>query len=190
MGLLTDLLGDGNATSAPPQHMFKSGSYYAARAYASTTGATVLDRINTSAFVVDEYVTIDRIGVEVTTVGAAGALVRLGIYSDDGASYPGGLLLDAGTVDSAASTGFKELVISQALPKGVYWLAAVSQSATCTLRLHSPVAQVGTSNALTVSQNILSGWQQTGVSGALPATFSTTQNPSGGAVPRIIVRAA
>src|SRR5262245_18042408 len=53
---------------------------------------------------------VNRIGIQVTA-GAAGALVRLGIYADSGFGYPGTLLADGGQVD-ASTNGAKEATIS------------------------------------------------------------------------------
>jgi hypothetical protein len=120
---------------------------------------------------------IDRIAVVVTT-GAAGSLVRLGIYNSNSAGYPGNLFFDAGTVDSS-TTGLKEITVNQTLQPGRYWLAGVGQGGTPTL---TGVGAVPVTNLPVTIQrpagpataNFL-GWNttipfQTGVSGALPGT--------------------
>lgn len=70
-------------------------------------------------------ITVDRITLEVTT-SAAGS-VRIGIYNmgtgDD--LYPSSLVLDAGEVD-VSGTEMKTITINQALPKGNYYLAYLS----------------------------------------------------------------
>lgn len=69
-----------------------------------------------------------RIGVEVTTE-IAGSAARLGIYQNlYGKATPSVLMLDAGTV-STETTGFKEIVISQEMTPGLYWLALVTNGA-------------------------------------------------------------
>lgn len=68
--------------------------------------------------------TADRISINVTVAGAG--LARLGIYVDDGDSYPGPLVLDAGTVDVSA-IGIKEIVINQPLYENLYWLSVLAQ---------------------------------------------------------------
>lgn len=73
--------------------------------------------------------TLDRLGVEVGATGA-GSAIRLGIFSADADGFPGALLLDAGTVDTSGSTGFKEISISQAVTAGTYWLSYTWQGGT------------------------------------------------------------
>lgn len=73
------------------------------------------------------------IGLKLVTVGTAGAgdpTCRLGIYSSDhqpqppGRQRPGRLLLDAGTLDLTATTGWREIAIDLPLIGGqVYWAA-------------------------------------------------------------------
>lgn len=66
----------------------------------------------------------DRIGIQVN-IAVAASLARLGIYDPNAAgTAPGALVLDAGTV-STATTGIKEITISQSLTPGFYFLAIV-----------------------------------------------------------------
>ena len=53
--------------------------------------------------------------------------IRMGIYAHDGIDDPGDLIVDAGTA-SVASTGIKEIAITETLDPGLYWLAIVSDS--------------------------------------------------------------
>jgi hypothetical protein len=84
--------------------------------------------------VVGRTITLASIGIEVTTGGTAGAVVRLGIYNvaTDG-NLPGALLADYGTV-VATGTGFQEKIIpgNQVLAPGIYFLAAATQGAAAT----------------------------------------------------------
>ena len=72
--------------------------------------------------------TFTRIGIQVSTAGAAGANIRLGIYNNSTNHQPGTLVLDAGEID-ASTTGTKEITISQSLRPGLYWLAAANELA-------------------------------------------------------------
>jgi hypothetical protein len=75
-------------------------------------------------------VAFDRIGVQVKTAGAAGALVRLGVVRLSDLA----VVLDAGTID-ASSIGFKELTIALTLPSGAYVPVALCQgTGGCSLR--------------------------------------------------------
>jgi len=146
----------------------RSGSYLQPPHTNVQTLVLTLNELRACPLPVGKAVTLDRIGLEVTTAVAT-AVVRLGIYADDGNGYPGALVLDAGTID-ASTTGFKEIVINQALAAGLYWLVGVAQTAAPTVRATSG-AVPGLSVA--TSQSTLAGaYTQAGVTGALPANFT------------------
>jgi hypothetical protein len=123
--------------------------------------------------------TLDRIAVNVTLAGEAGSVARLGIYGPvpPSRSLIGGatpLLLDAGTVDTA-TTGFKELTISEAVTPGWYLLVVVPQNAPTT----QPTFSAFTTSSHGVVASIVTaaptatyaGYQQVSyASGALPAS--------------------
>lgn len=122
---------------------------------------------------------LDRIGIETTIDGEAGSKVRLGAYASiPGQTFPGALLFDAGQVAGDGGAGAKELVIAQTVGPGWVWLAAVCQSAPTTRpTLRGPGStsypgNVGRSAGGTFAA--ANGYTQAGVSGALPATFTTT----------------
>jgi hypothetical protein len=84
-------------------------------------------------------VTVDRLSVFVGSPAAStGAVVRLGIRNDL-SGRPGTVLLDAGTVSTAAvTTAYVTINVSQALTANtLYWLSATPQgtpSTRCTFR--------------------------------------------------------
>jgi hypothetical protein len=96
--------------------------------------------LRVTPIVIRETMTIDRIGVEVTTVGSAGSVTRLGVWRDNN-GVPGLLLLDAGTVDST-TTGLREITISQLLTPGIYWLGACSQGSPTTQPTYRTASQI------------------------------------------------
>lgn len=129
-------------------------------------------------------VTLDRIQVQHFTTQAAGEVARLGIYNDNGRGYPGTLLLDAGTVDLSTAIATKSITINQAVAAGLYWLVCVKQGTGST----SALVTFGADDQLQSpfmpchSTTLFWGyvaWRQTGVTGALPSTFTTTQDPIG-----------
>jgi len=81
------------------------------------------DKIYAYPLAITRALTIDRLGLYVSVAAVAGN-ARIGIYKDNGSVYPGDLLLDAGAV-AISTTGIKEIVIDQALTKGLYWLAII-----------------------------------------------------------------
>lgn len=111
---------------------YVSGEYfYCNSAGASGTSTLVNNRASATRWDVVEAITITRLWCEVTTVGEAGSVFRLGVWADDGAGKPGALVVDGGTV-AGDSTGVKEVTVSQALPVGTYWVGGAVQSAATT----------------------------------------------------------
>jgi hypothetical protein len=91
----------------------------------STVNITA-NRLYAMPMYIPSAVTVTRIGVKVETGATGGA--RLGIYRGNVALTVAPLVLDAGTVDTS-TTGDKEIVISQLLEAGWYWLVMVGDGA-------------------------------------------------------------
>lgn len=149
--------------------------------------ALVAGRLYAMPFICPKAITLDQIGVYVSTLSTGNA--RLGIYSDDGNIYPGARLLDAGEI-SVTSTGAKKIAINQALEAGaLYWLVilcAATPSIYC-IPVAGVINVLGTSNALGTAQN--AGLFAAQAYGALPATFPAFGGFSTAApIPAIFVR--
>lgn len=147
-------------------------------------------------FLAGRTCTIDRIGVLVTVVGSAGAVIRLGIRGWDTAnSRPGTLLTDGGTVNCESSTGWKEATVSQAVTAGVmYAVTATVQGAAVT---PPTVTIIDDRPPFTHLVPMLSGsevqfnftqWSKSSVTGALNNTGSFARQAL--STPRIGVRAS
>lgn len=163
----------GNGASAPSESVgvpLTASNYFAGEG-ATATKSFSLNLMVVGPLYVARAATLTRIGCRVTTAGSTGALQRLVIYSDNGDGRPGDLLLDAGTID-ATTTGAKEITISQAITPGLYWLGAVPQGATSTIRTRRDIGLMGHTDLDTVLQNDLVGYTQSSVSGAAPASFT------------------
>jgi hypothetical protein len=78
----------------------------------------------------------DRIGVLQPGAGGAGALMRVGVYSDIDLT-PDSLLLDSGEFD-ATLTGWREATIDLTLNRGKYWLTYLGNDATITIAFQDP----------------------------------------------------
>lgn len=113
--------------------VLRSGRYYFGHMTGGNTGGATFDTTRPvfGLFIARRAVTLDRIGISVTTA-AASTVARLGIYRDDGTGFPGALLLDAGEVD-VSTTGGKEIIISQAITPGAYWLTMMTNGSTVTI---------------------------------------------------------
>lgn len=73
---------------------------------------------------------IDVVNVRVETAGAAGAVIRLGLYALDSSGFDiGALIADFGTV-AATTNGPRQIVVSQVIPTGISVLVAVSNDST------------------------------------------------------------
>ena len=103
------------------------------------------------SFELDADATIDQLACEVTTAGAAGAEVYVGLYDSLSSGLPGDLVAN-GTV-TADTTGVKTITLDPtvALTKGRYWVGAVS-------------------NKLTTERPQLRGWFDTHVGASIGAT--------------------
>lgn len=151
---------------------FVAGRYYRPP-YPVTANAWAGLALNTMSYaplVMRRTGQIDRLGANVEVVGAAGAVLRFGIYADAG-GLPGNLLLDAGTA-VATALGFKTVNVAHNVVKGTpLWFAIATQVAVSTARLASgvmspeyPVGDPGGVNAEYPGYN-----HGVGIAGALPA---------------------
>lgn len=177
----------GPALPAPYRNIV-SGRWYGPGPHTpgvSASGAGVLSAI---PFWVPVSFQADRIACEVTTAAASSA-VRLGVYASSPTDHPDSVVLDAGTVDST-TTGVKELTIAQTLNRGLYWLAAVPQGGSPTLRTigagSSPPVAPATFDG-SVGSVGMSNYFMTSVNGALPVWSGSS---AGGSGYKVMVRAA
>jgi len=136
----------------------------------------------------------DALAVEVAGSGEAGAVLRLGLYlSDERHSYPGALLIDAGTVPADVG-GYQTIALPSGfvVPAGLLWTVAVPQlcpttppSVRAVLNVGNPQLSWGASLPSAAGTSL--GYIATGVTDALPATFppgiGAAQTP-----PRLLVR--
>ena len=101
-----------------------SGFYYGPpSATVSITGSGFANRITAVPMFFPKPTTIDRIAFRIFTGGAAGSIVRLGVYASTSSGLPGALLHDFGTVDGTV-TGNPVAVTVSATLDGFVWLAA------------------------------------------------------------------
>jgi len=175
---------------APGNYMFTSSPGGASTSAALSNGALRL-----LPWVVTQRIPIDRIGAEVTVIGDVGSKLRLGIYADNGFSYPGALLLDGGQIAGDSATVQDAPAVSLVLNPGLYWIGGAVQAVTTTqptVRVPSnwaPPLAISTGPVMPTANQTAIGYQMTGVTGALPANFSGSLSPSG-AAPRCHVRVA
>ena len=162
------------------------GQVYNGNGYACSANRTtgsILDQLiaGTPLFSGAAGITIDRFDAHIATLGSAGAVYRMGVWTVDDQTNPfkmvvatkyGTLLKDAGTVD-ATSIGAKLLTPAQVtvIPANVWFVVGgVPQIAISQPTIGngaSAFSPMGQSNALTGVSSTLAWLVQTGVSGNL-----------------------
>mgnify|MGYP006268103873 CR=1 FL=1 len=119
--------------------------------------------------------------------------VRLGIYSNSTTDdYPNQLLVDAGYVETSTTfgvAGWNTLTISTALTPGLYWLVGCRQATNApTLYCLSSTTNGGSPLPFSTFAGATVpsiAWSQSGVTGALPSTFTATKTVFSGIVPQV-----
>lgn len=156
----------------------------------TTTGAYAVDRIEAIPFIPAKDMTIDLVGLEVTTL-VAGGLFKLGIYDNTGTFTPGSLL--AGTTDlSSATTGYREQTITPlVLAAGVpVWLAVHTNLGSMVFR-GAPIAACiafGAPGAGGTARNTLYRGGAAPFAAGLPAVFPSPVAQGGVVIPAIRLR--
>lgn len=136
----------------------------------ATTQAMVAGTYYACPFLLSRAITIDQLAFHVTSAGAGGVVVRVGIYADNGVFYPAALLKDAGT-GAGDGTGVKAVTITgnYKLPKGIFWLVAQSDGAPTLRGALLAASPLGAQSS--DFQNSLGQWRVAGSYGVLPSSF-------------------
>jgi hypothetical protein len=157
---------------------WQSGRYYHP---INTPGpGTIIGAQNTlrcHPFIIPNAVTLQKIGVDITTIGEAGSQLRLGIYADDNTGRPGALEIDSGQIDGTVIA--KTYVsISTALPAGKHHECIVAQACatTCPTYRTATGADVPTDAGSSAPSTGIAatGFQQILGSNSLPNPFQGT----------------
>jgi hypothetical protein len=174
------------------QAVYRGKGFFYGPTGVPSTGTPSVAQLTLAPITLDRLSILQALVAEVTTVGSAGAVVRLGVYGDDGSGlFPGALIVDAGTID-ATVLGNSTITLATALvlPAGKYWVGGVTQGAPTT----APAMRVvGTSGGVLMpsttasSSNIPTGAAQNTVTAALPASFTTAIGFTS-AVPRVMLK--
>lgn len=160
-----------------PPRMPLNSYFFPVSPHASATSVALgVGNLRALPWLVDQPLSIWRMGAEVTVAGEAGAHLRLGIYADTGQGGPGALLVDVGQLD-AATTGRKRADFATLrLNPGVVWLAAVVQDVVTTQPTVGTVTQwepqiLIPSATEPIANAAAVGVVASGVTAALPTTF-------------------
>lgn len=129
----------------PPRLPWITTRYYTSPFPTGTSTATDNTRLRLVPIYVPNVagVTVTQIGVELTVNGAAGSLMRLGIYKADPVTgLPTSLLLDGSTVATdAGASAFKSVTVSQFLRQGWYYLAEANTGGTYRTHINTVISE-------------------------------------------------
>jgi hypothetical protein len=120
---------------------------------------------------ISQTTTLDRLAIFTGATFSGSSTVRVGIYNDTN-GQPSTLLLDAGTVAPVAASAGYTITINQTLSTGFYWLAFCQQGTAPTASIYGGAASSTSQGgnllfaATTVNGTLITGFNQTGVTGA------------------------
>lgn len=163
--------------STSPQGLFQGGGYASGQYYdnallsnSSATLAGAANRLDVAPFVSPRSLTIDQIGVAVSTL-AVGSSIRVVIYSNSSAGWPNTLLYQSANI-ATTSAGYQSVAASFTFQAGVVYWVGVHHSSTATLRAiaigSSPSLGLSGSNGTTYFTLL----RQTVAFGSAPATWT------------------
>lgn len=161
-----------------------ASKYYFPAARAGSNLALALNDLIVLKWGVTMSCLVTKLGIEVTTLGAATDFVRMGIYEADVYGDPSSLLIDGGQIGGLDTTGWKETAAFTATllsANKLYYLALCAQG-TVGAQIRKGEASwepVGIASPSTTNTAV----KQTGVSGALPNPIVT--NAANGDIPWI-----
>ena len=109
--------------------------------YSGTPLLTTANYGYATPLIVTSQHTFSTIGCDSTAGGSGGTpVMRFAIFADNGAGYPGALIVDCGTAAVTGTGGIQVGSLARALAPGLYWLVASPQGATVT----QPTCRVST----------------------------------------------
>jgi hypothetical protein len=131
--------------------------------------------------------TITSLAVRSNGGASTGGLIRFGIYGDT-AGVPDALIVDAGSTAGTPNYSNIGVTLSQTLDRGLYWVCVVGQGTPTTQATLNtttgPTAiptVMGSNSVAACDGTSYIGYNQAGVTGALPAnTSGLTLRASGG----------
>jgi len=190
---------------APGQHgalLVKSSGYLMTPATILTgTRLGIQGRLYVSPLYVPKAAKIRSVSCNVTVVGTAGAVLRVGLYADNGNGSAEKLLFDFGeppfnSLIDTTLIGFNPSVIAAlnrpTIGPGLYWIASAPQGAPATQATFSAVDGIITiapTSWMTPVDTTFVGYRKEGADDTTGALPDRTGNPfsfgSQGSIPRV-----
>jgi hypothetical protein len=156
----------------------------------STTTALTTNNLCAHAMYLRTGVTVDRVQIGVTSVGAGGSTCRVGLYNFGPTFFPKDLIVDCGTIPTDA-VGIPGVSFSPvALSAG--WVAVVyhtSAAPTLTGLLRFAIPTIPDVNPVFPGNNF-NGWILNTAFAPLPSVFPVSAAPASFIVPQLIFRVA
>jgi hypothetical protein len=113
----------------PARAKYKVGGYYGVEGPISTLLMTD-DTMALAPLVIEKFVVVEEVGVDVTTTGSGGSLYTA-IYNDRGDCYPGALIHKSAAL--AVTAAFQSTTgLTLKLPPGLYWVGTHNSGAVVT----------------------------------------------------------
>lgn len=169
-----------------PRARYRVGGFYGGEGAIDTLLLTE-DVLVVGPVLVEEFISVSEIGVDVTTAGTEGNLYTA-LYADRGDGYPGSLIHTSAAL--AVTTGFKSTAsLEVLLPPGLYWAGAVCNQVTTTVATVRSLINNSKYVGETAGANDVdcAGYSMAAQTGAPPATFGSTV-ATVGEVPRVLLK--
>lgn len=170
----------------PPMVRYRVGGFYGGE---GTMGTLLLteDVLVVGPIVIEKYIKVEEIGVDVTTAGTEGNLYTA-LYRDRGDGYPGALLHASAAL--TVTQAFKSTAsLDIELAPGLYWGGAVCNQVTTTVATVRSLANNSRFIGETAGANdvAMAGYSEAAVTGSPSAVFTSTPTVVG-AVPRLLLK--
>lgn len=175
----------------------RPGLWYSTEGGSASTTTMTVNQVSAVPIYVPRIAVVNGMGIQVTT-GVTSSTLRFGIADDldDGyGGYPGNILYDSGGINSDTSVNGTFVTVTGTslviLKPGLYWMLLVTQGGS-----GGPVVQTIANGAISLVGYQATGtpanrtrWAQSGVTGALPSTFTSAPDAQG-AAPMICIKTA
>lgn len=170
----------------PPMTKYRVGGFYSGE---GTMGTLLLteDVLVVGPILIEKYIVVEEIGVDVTTAGTEGDLYTA-LYRDRGDGYPGAAIHRSAAL--TVTQAFKSTAsLDIELAPGLYWGGAVCNQVTTTVATVRSLASNSRFVGETAGANdvAMAGYSEAAVTGVPSATFTSTPTVVG-AVPRLLLK--
>jgi hypothetical protein len=175
-----------NLKLGTPVAKYRTGGYYGGAGSIDTLTLTE-DVMVLGPIMLESFMVVEEIGVDVTTAGTEGDLY-VALYRDRGDGYPGAVIHESAAL--AVTTGFKSTTgLAIPLTPGLYWAGALCNQVTTTVATvrslinNSPyVGETAGANDVNAA-----GYSEASLTATPPANFTATATVVA-EVPRVLLK--